>query len=111
MTVSFELDGIPYTALNGGEHFVLTDAFSLIAYCDSQEEMDHLWQKLTEKGGQPLEMGWLKDRFGLDWQIVPKPFTEIMQNGTMEQIARALNIVWSSPQLSSYADIEAVLKG
>jgi len=111
MTVSFELDGIPYIALNGGEPFVLTDAFSLVASCDSQAEMDHLWEKLTENGGKPIEMGWLKDRFGLDWQIVPRPLTDVMQNGTAEQIDRVMKTVWSSPQRLNFADIEAAVKG
>jgi predicted 3-demethylubiquinone-9 3-methyltransferase (glyoxalase superfamily) len=70
MTVSFELDGLPVTALNGGPYFKLTEAFSMSVDCADQAEVDRYWDKLLE-GGQPSQCGWLKDRFGLSWQIVP----------------------------------------
>ncbi|HEX4096006.1 MAG TPA: VOC family protein, partial [Caulobacteraceae bacterium] len=71
MTVSFELDGLPVTALNGGPYFKLTEAFSMSVDCADQAEVDRYWDKLLE-GGQPSQCGWLKDRFGLSWQIVPR---------------------------------------
>jgi predicted 3-demethylubiquinone-9 3-methyltransferase (glyoxalase superfamily) len=72
MTVAFELDGQEFVALNGGDHFELTDAISLTVECETQEEVDRYWEKLTAGGGQPGPCGWLTDRFGLAWQVVPK---------------------------------------
>ena len=71
MTVSFELDGLEVTALNGGPYFKLTEAFSMSVDCADQAEVDRYWDRLIEGGGQPSQCGWLKDRFGLSWQIVP----------------------------------------
>src|SRR6266571_3590528 len=68
MTVAFELDGQEFVALNGGSHFKFTDAISLSVDCKTQEEIDSYWEKLSE-GGEPGPCGWLKDRFGLSWQI------------------------------------------
>ncbi len=70
MTVEFTLDGVPFVALNGGPHFQLTEAFSMSIDCESQAEVDDLWEKLTA-GGSPSHCGWLKDRYGLSWQVVP----------------------------------------
>lgn len=69
MTVSFTLDGQEYIALNGGPHFKFSEAISLLVKCDSQEEIDRLWAKLTADGGQEQPCGWLKDKYGLSWQI------------------------------------------
>jgi len=69
MTVSFELDGQEYIALNGGPNFKFNEAISLLVQCESQEEMDRLWTKLTENGGQEQPCGWLKDKYGVSWQI------------------------------------------
>jgi predicted 3-demethylubiquinone-9 3-methyltransferase (glyoxalase superfamily) len=71
MTISFELDGVHFTALNGGPIYKFTEAVSLQVDCTDQAEIDELWDKLTADGGQPGPCGWLKDRFGLSWQIVP----------------------------------------
>ena len=73
MTVVFELDGQPFTALNGGPHFTFNEAVSLEVHCDTQEEIDYYWERLGE-GGDPAAQvcGWLKDRFGLSWQVVPR---------------------------------------
>lgn len=72
MTVAFELDGRPYTALNGGPHFKFNEAVSFVIDCKDQAEIDHYWDSLIEGGGEPSQCGWLKDRFGLSWQVVPK---------------------------------------
>lgn len=77
LTVSFELDGQELMALNGGPIFPFTEAVSLMIWCDSQEEIDHYWSKLTD-GGKEVECGWLKDRYGLSWQVVPSAFKEMM---------------------------------
>jgi predicted 3-demethylubiquinone-9 3-methyltransferase (glyoxalase superfamily) len=71
MTIAFELDGVHFTALNGGPMYKFTEAFSLSVGCADQTEIDRLWSQLTADGGEPGPCGWLKDRFGLSWQIVP----------------------------------------
>ena len=70
MSVSFELEGQPFFGLNGGPHYKLTEAFSLFVDCVDQAEVDALWAKLTD-GGEESQCGWLKDKFGLSWQIIP----------------------------------------
>ncbi|MGA9060934.1 MAG: VOC family protein [Terracidiphilus sp.] len=70
LTISFELDGMRFTALNGGPAFHFTEAVSFVVRCDTQEEVDYYWSKLTA-GGSEVQCGWLKDKFGLSWQIVP----------------------------------------
>jgi predicted 3-demethylubiquinone-9 3-methyltransferase (glyoxalase superfamily) len=79
MTVGFELDGQPYTALNGGPIFKFTEAVSFVVHCKSQQEVDHYWDSLIA-GGSPSQCGWLKDKFGLSWQIVPDVLIELMQD-------------------------------
>jgi predicted 3-demethylubiquinone-9 3-methyltransferase (glyoxalase superfamily) len=80
MTVEFELSGQRFTALNGGPIFKFTEALSLVVHCDTQEEVDHYWQSLTAGGGQEVQCGWLKDRFGLSWQVVPRILLELIQD-------------------------------
>lgn len=77
MVISFELDGQGFTALNGGPNFNFTEAISFLVNCETQEEVDYLWEKLTE-GGEEVQCGWLKDKFGLSWQIVPTKLGELM---------------------------------
>ncbi|MFG1709623.1 VOC family protein [Nonomuraea sp. M3C6] len=79
MMVSFELAGQRFLALNGGPEFTFTEAISLYVDCASQEEVDELWAKLTE-GGEESQCGWLKDRWGLSWQIIPKALPELLSN-------------------------------
>ena len=79
MVVSFELDGHEFTALNGGPKFRFTEAVSFVVHCKDQDEVDHYWTKLSE-GGQEVQCGWLKDKFGLSWQIVPTILPELMQD-------------------------------
>ena len=76
---SFQIEGQEFTALNGGPQFKFTEAISLVVNCDSQKEMDDLWTKLSE-GGAPGQCGWLKDKFGLSWQIVPRVLIELLQD-------------------------------
>lgn len=80
MTVSFELDGQRFTALNGGPHFKFNEAVSFVVRCDSQAEIDDFWSKLTAGGGSEVQCGWLKDRFGLSWQIVPANIADLVRN-------------------------------
>jgi predicted 3-demethylubiquinone-9 3-methyltransferase (glyoxalase superfamily) len=78
MTVNFQLAGQELVALNGGPHYKFTEAISLLVDCDSQEEVDELWSRLTAGGGAESQCGWLKDRFGLSWQIIPKALFRLM---------------------------------
>jgi predicted 3-demethylubiquinone-9 3-methyltransferase (glyoxalase superfamily) len=79
LTIAFELDGQKFTALNGGPMFKFTEAISLVVRCDSQEEVDYYWQRLSA-GGSEVQCGWLKDRFGLSWQIVPARLSELIKH-------------------------------
>jgi predicted 3-demethylubiquinone-9 3-methyltransferase (glyoxalase superfamily) len=79
MTVAFELDGQEFTALNGGPIFKFTEAISFVVNCETQEEVDHFWEKLRS-GGQEVQCGWLKDRFGVSWQVVPTILGEMLQD-------------------------------
>ena len=76
---SFQIEGQEFTALNGGPQFKFTEAISLVVDCDSQKEVDDLWAKLS-KGGAPGQCGWLKDKFGLSWQVVPKELDEMISD-------------------------------
>lgn len=79
MVVQFELDGQKFSALNGGPHFKFTEAISFLIDCKDQEEVDYYWNKLSE-GGQESQCGWLKDKFGLSWQVVPEALSELMSD-------------------------------
>src|SRR5262245_38607001 len=81
MVVEFELDGQKFLGLNGGPHFKFTEAVSFVINCDSQEEIDHYWTNLTEGGGQESRCGWLKDKYGLSWQVVPTILSKLMTGG------------------------------
>lgn len=89
MTVEFELDGQNFVALNGGPHFKFTEAISLVVNCETQEEVDHFWTKLTE-GGQEVQCGWLKDKYGLSWQVVPTIMDEMMKDKDAEKANRVM---------------------
>jgi predicted 3-demethylubiquinone-9 3-methyltransferase (glyoxalase superfamily) len=79
LTITFQLDGLKFVALNGGPHQAFTDALSLVVPCDTQDEIDHLWAHLTE-GGSETACGWLRDRFGISWQIVPTRLTDYLKH-------------------------------
>lgn len=80
LTLAFELDGVRFTALNGGPHHKFTDAISLVVRCETQEEVDHYWSRLTADGGEEVQCGWLRDKFGLSWQITPARLPELIRN-------------------------------
>jgi len=90
MTVAFELAGQQYVALNGGSHFSFTEGISLSVACENQVEIDRLWDALTADGGQPGDCGWLKDRFGVSWQITPANMSALMRGTTPEQSQRRM---------------------
>ena len=91
MTVDFELNGQPFTALNGGPVFTFNEAVSLQIYCDAQDEIDYYWDKLS-RGGDPQsqQCGWLKDKYGLSWQIVPKALPDLFKDHQSEKAQRAM---------------------
>jgi predicted 3-demethylubiquinone-9 3-methyltransferase (glyoxalase superfamily) len=90
MTVSFELDGQKFLALNGGPNFTFNEAISFQVSCQDQDEVDHYWSKLTEGGGEEGPCGWLKDRFGLSWQIVPEALPKLLGDPDPEKAQRAM---------------------
>ncbi len=93
MVVSFELEGMEFMALNGGPMYKFTHAVSFMVHCDSQEEVDYFWDKLLADGGEPDMCGWLRDKFGLSWQITPKAFFKLMQSeepGKSERVMQAM---------------------
>ena len=91
MGVSFELDGQEFKALNGGPQFKFTEAISLFVNCETQAEVDDLWQKLIADGGKPSRCGWLKDKFGLSWQIVPTVLGELLGSKDRTRATNAMN--------------------
>jgi predicted 3-demethylubiquinone-9 3-methyltransferase (glyoxalase superfamily) len=95
MTVGFELDGQKFTALNGGPHFKFTEAVSFVVNCETQQEVDQYWAKLTE-GGQEVQCGWLKDKYGLSWQIVPTVMVEMFKD---TDAARSQRVVKAMMQM------------
>jgi predicted 3-demethylubiquinone-9 3-methyltransferase (glyoxalase superfamily) len=90
MTVTFELNGQSFTALNGGPHFKFTEAVSFVIDCENQEEVDKYWNALTADGGEESQCGWLKDKFGLSWQVVPRALGELIQGPDSEGAKRAM---------------------
>jgi predicted 3-demethylubiquinone-9 3-methyltransferase (glyoxalase superfamily) len=93
MVASFEINGTEFTALNGGPQFKFTEAISFVVNCDNQEEVDNLWTKLTADGGEESQCGWLKDKYGLSWQIIPKQMGELMSNpdpATSQRVMQAM---------------------
>jgi len=90
MTVAFVLDGQEFIALNGGPHFRFTEAVSMFVTCDNQAEVDYFWDKLMAGGGQSSQCGWLKDRFGLSWQIVPAVLMTLLQDPDPAKSARVM---------------------
>jgi predicted 3-demethylubiquinone-9 3-methyltransferase (glyoxalase superfamily) len=90
MTVEFELDGQRFTALNGGPHHAFTEAVSFVVSCGSQEEVDHFWTALTADGGEESMCGWLKDPYGLSWQIVPTQLMELLGDPDPDRSRRAM---------------------
>jgi len=91
MTVAFELDGQAFTALNGGPMFKFNEAISFQIICDTQEEVDHYWTKLSEGGDENAQQcGWLKDKFGLSWQVVPRILPKLLNDPDVEKSRRAM---------------------
>jgi predicted 3-demethylubiquinone-9 3-methyltransferase (glyoxalase superfamily) len=110
MTVQFELDGLPVTAINGGPTYKLTEAFSFSVICEDQAEVDHYWSKLTGDGGEESRCAWLKDRFGLSWQIVPRRLPELLGDPDRAKAGRAMQAMLTMRKIV-IADLEAAARG
>jgi predicted 3-demethylubiquinone-9 3-methyltransferase (glyoxalase superfamily) len=89
MTVEFEIEGQKFVALNGGPHFKFNEAVSFQVHCETQQEIDHFWSKLAE-GGQEQPCGWLKDKFGLSWQVIPKALPQMLMDENPEKAQRIM---------------------
>jgi predicted 3-demethylubiquinone-9 3-methyltransferase (glyoxalase superfamily) len=89
MTVEFELDGQRFVGINGGPEFTFDEAMSLEIVCEDQEEVDYYWERLTD-GGEESQCGWLKDRYGVSWQVVPKGMDEVFSDPDPERAKRAM---------------------
>jgi len=89
MTANFELDGQPFVALNGGPEYSFTPAISFVVNCDTQQEIDEFWDKLSA-GGREVQCGWLTDKFGVSWQIVPKALSQLMSGPNANRVMGAL---------------------
>ena len=110
LTVDFVLDGQPYTAINGGPDFTFTEAVSLLINCDDQDEVDYYWDKLREGGGHEVACGWLKDRYGLSWQVFPTQAGELLFDPDPERSQRAMKAMLAMTKID-LAAIRAAADG
>lgn len=100
LTIEFELEGQSFLALNGGSTFQFNEALSLIVNCDSQEEVDYYWAKLTEGGDETAQIcGWLKDKFGLSWQVVPTILSDWLAESVTEKSERVMREIFKMKKL------------
>jgi predicted 3-demethylubiquinone-9 3-methyltransferase (glyoxalase superfamily) len=102
MTIDFELNGVPFTALNGGPAFTFNESISLQVFCATQEETDYYWERLGE-GGDPAaqQCGWLKDKYGLSWQIVPEAILPLLEDPNDKRSQRAMNAMLQMKKLDA----------
>ena len=103
MTARFQIEGQDFVALNGGPHFRFSEAISFYVECEDQKEVDYFWEKLAA-GGQPGQCGWLKDKFGLSWQIIPKALPELLSGKDPAKSARAVKAMLGMTRI----DIQAL---
>lgn len=100
LVVEFELNGQPYTALNGGPQFTFNEAISLQVHCETQTEVDDYWEKLAQGGDETAQRcGWLKDKFGLSWQIIPSELIKLMQSPERGKVERMMNAMFRMKKL------------
>jgi predicted 3-demethylubiquinone-9 3-methyltransferase (glyoxalase superfamily) len=99
LVVDFTLAGREYTGLNGGPAFPFTEAVSFMIHCEDQAEVDRLWDSLVADGGEPSRCGWLKDRFGLSWQIIPKEMLEMLGSDDRDSARRAMEAMMTMSKL------------
>jgi predicted 3-demethylubiquinone-9 3-methyltransferase (glyoxalase superfamily) len=106
LTITFQLEGQDYMALNGGPMFTFSEAISLMVYCETQEEVDYFWSRLSE-GGEEGPCGWLKDKFGLSWQVVPTVLEELLKDKDAAKASRAMQAMLQMKKLDIKALQEA----
>jgi predicted 3-demethylubiquinone-9 3-methyltransferase (glyoxalase superfamily) len=99
LNAAFELNGREYTAFDGGDHFKFSEAVSLVATCDTQQELDDVWHKLTSDGGEESQCGWLTDRFGVSWQIIPSSLQSMLAHPERGNVKAVLEAVWKMVKL------------
>jgi predicted 3-demethylubiquinone-9 3-methyltransferase (glyoxalase superfamily) len=109
MTVEFQLDGQRFVALNGGPHFKFTEAISFVIGCETQHEVDEYWEKLSE-GGEESVCGWLKDKYGLSWQIVPTVMSKLLGDKDAEKANRVMGAMLKMKKIV-IADLEQAYEG
>ena len=110
LSVTFELLGQTYIALNGGPTFTFTQGFSLMVQVETQAEVDRLWTKLLENGGKPIQCGWLVDKFGVSWQIVPKQLPIMLSDKDLAKSGRAMQAMMGMQKLE-LAQLQAAFDG
>lgn len=99
LTVTFELEGVEFIALNGGPHYTFNPAVSFVVHCQDQAEIDEIWAKLTADGGEEVQCGWLTDKFGLSWQVVPRNVAELLEGRDAEGSRRAMEALMQMKKL------------
>jgi predicted 3-demethylubiquinone-9 3-methyltransferase (glyoxalase superfamily) len=104
LTVEFEIEGRMFTGLNGGPQFKFNEAISLMVHCKDQKEVDATWDALLADGGEPSMCGWLKDKFGVSWQVIPDGLLEAMTNPDKAKAGRAMQVMMTQRKL----DIDAI---
>lgn len=109
-SVEFQLEGQEFFALNGGGHVKFTDAISLYVSCESQQEVDTLWEKLLAGGGKPTQCGWLKDKFGLSWQVIPVQLGKMLSDPDPAKSGRVMQAMLQMVKLD-IAKLEAAYRG
>jgi predicted 3-demethylubiquinone-9 3-methyltransferase (glyoxalase superfamily) len=110
MSVTFELDGQRFMALNGGPHYKLTPAFSVFVSVETQEELDRIWDALLAGGGKPTQCGWLDDRYGLTWQVIPTTLMKLMSDPDPGRAGRAVQAMMKMVKLD-IAELERAANG
>jgi len=99
MVIEFQLNGQNFVGLNGGPHFKFTEAVSFVVNCETQEEVDYFWEKLSEGGGEKVQCGWLKDKYGVSWQIVPSILAELMADKDVAKTQRVMQALLQMTKL------------
>jgi predicted 3-demethylubiquinone-9 3-methyltransferase (glyoxalase superfamily) len=110
LTVNFTLRGVPFVGLNGGPDFTFNEAVSFVVDCEDQAEVDRYWEALIEGGGEHSVCGWLKDRFGLSWQVVPTRLYELLENPDRDGAQRAMEAMLQMSKID-VAELEAAFEG
>ena len=110
LTAAFEIEGMSFIALNGGPHFRFNEAVSFSIDCRSQAEVDYFWDALTADGGQPSQCGWLKDKFGVSWQVVPARMIELLKDSDPARAQRAMQAMMTMTRID-IATVEAAADG